>query len=345
MVFFFVFILSIVIVFLIAGTMFSAPSYKGPVSVHFNGKKFINPGNIKEQSLFDVLKWMRQRKRGPWNELKTAEYGKHPLAREKENIRITFINHSTFLIQADGLNILTDPVWSFRVSPFAWAGPKRMRPPGIRFEDLPRIDVVLLSHNHYDHLDLPTMRMIFGAHHPVIITPLGVKAFLDQQMIAGAADLEWWEEKKVNDSVSVQCVPAQHFSGRGAFDRNETLWCGYVLKTSKGNIYFAGDTGYNDKTFKEIGERFGKMKISLLPIGAYKPVWFMHPVHTSPEESVIIHKEVRSEKSIGTHIGTFPLGDEGQSDPADDLRLACAKHQLNENDFFVLKEGEVYIVE
>lgn len=323
--------------------LISAPRYNGPVSDHFDGKKFFNPGNGKPQGLTAVLKWLITRKLGAWAESKTNDFGKRPLAHEKETVRVTFVNHSTFLIQVDGVNILTDPVWSLRVSPFTWAGPKRMRLPGIRFEDLPRIDVVLISHNHYDHLDLPTMRTLFGAHHPTIITPLGVKAFLDQQMISGSVDMDWWEEQGLKNSVIVQSVPAQHFSGRGALDRDATLWCGYVLKTSKGNIYFAGDTGYNNATFKEIGERFGKMHISLLPIGAYKPSWFMSPVHTSPEEAVKIHLEVKSEKSIGTHFGTFPLADEGMEDPVTDLKLAMAKYNLNANQFSVLKEGEVYI--
>jgi L-ascorbate metabolism protein UlaG (beta-lactamase superfamily) len=340
-----VIILAIPVIFISVGAYLSGPSYKGPVSDHFDGKKFINPGGIQQQGLGSVLKWMLNRERGPWKEQKTADYGKRPVSREKETIRITFVNHSTFLIQVDGLNIITDPIWSTRTSPFTWAGPKRMRLPGIRFEDLPRIDAVLISHNHYDHLDLPTMRTIFGGHHPRIITPLGVKEFLDQESITGATDMDWWQEQRLSDSVSVQCVPAQHFSARGAFDRNETLWCGYVIKTSKGNIYFAGDTGYNENTFKEVGERSGKMQVSLLPIGAYKPNWFMAPVHTSPEEAVKIHFDVRSEKSFGIHFGTFPLGDEGQEDPVLDLRRACAKYNLNENQFTVLKEGEAYIHE
>jgi L-ascorbate metabolism protein UlaG (beta-lactamase superfamily) len=339
--FFFLFIIILIPVIIIAaGAYFSAPVYKGPVSDHFDGKKFINPGGIPMKGLPDVLKWMMERKKGEWKEDKTEAYGNRPLQWEKESIRITFVNHSTFLIQVDGMNILTDPVWSTRTSPFSWAGPKRMRLPGIKLEDLPRIHTVLLSHNHYDHLDLPTMRTVFGAHHPKIVTPLGVKAFLDSESISGSTELDWWDEIKLNDSISVLCVPAQHFSARGMFDRNATLWCGYVLKTSKGNIYFAGDTGYNDKTFKEIGEKAGAMKVSLLPIGAYKPEWFMSPVHVSPEGAVKIHLDVKSGTSIGTHFGTFSLGDEGREDPANDLKAALSKYNLNENQFVTLKEGE-----
>jgi L-ascorbate metabolism protein UlaG (beta-lactamase superfamily) len=338
-------ILAVPVLFVTVGAYLSAPQYKGPVSDHFDGRKFINPGNVRPQGLREVLKWMLNRKRGEWKELKTEAYGKRPLDHEKENIRITFVNHSTFLIQVDGLNILTDPVWAKRTSPFSWAGPRRMRLPGIRFEDLPRIHAVLISHNHYDHLDLQTMRMVFGAHHPKIVTPLGVKAFLDGESIAGVTDLDWWQEIQLSDSVKVQAVPAQHFSGRGMLDRDATLWCGYVLKTSKGNIYFAGDTGYNDKTFREIGEKTGNMKVALLPIGAYKPSWFMSPVHTSPEEAVKIHFDVRSQNSIGTHFGTFPMADEGAEEPVADLRKALTKYNVNEEMFVALKEGEMKIIE
>lgn len=345
MLFIVIVILAVPVLFVTVGAYLSGPQYKGPVSDHFDGKKFINPGNVQPQGLKEVLKWMFNRKRGEWKEVKEEAYGKRPLDHEKEHIRITFVNHSTFLIQVDGLNILTDPVWGKRTSPFSWVGPRRMRLPGIRFEDLPRIHAVLISHNHYDHLDLQTMRMVFGAHHPKIVTPLGVKAMLDNESIAGATDLDWWKEMPLSDSVKVQAVPAQHFSGRGMLDRDATLWCGYVLKTSKGNIYFAGDTGYNDKTFKEIGERTGPMKAALLPIGAYKPSWFMSPIHTSPEEAVKIHLDVSSQNSIGTHFGTFPLADEGMDEPVADLKKALSRYNVNEERFVALKEGEVKIIE
>ena len=338
-------VIVIPVIFISVGFYVSAPKYSGSRSDHFDGKKFINPAGVQAKGLKEVFMWMINRKRGEWNENKTESYGRRPLSREKETIRITFVNHSTFLIQVDGLNILTDPIWSKRTSPFTWAGPKRMRLPGLKFEDLPRIDAVLISHNHYDHLDLPTMRTVFGSSHPKIFTPLGVKAFLDSESISGSTEMDWWDEISLNDSVKLISVPAQHFSGRGMFDRDATLWCGYVLKTTKGNIYFAGDTGYNDRTFKEIGERCGKMRASLLPIGAYQPRWFMSPIHTSPEEAVKIHFDVKSTTSIATHFGTFPLADDSFEDPVNDLRLALARYNVNENQFLVLKEGEVEIIE
>ena len=329
----------------LTGILISAPGYHGPPSDHFDGSKFRNPANIKAKGAVEVFKWMMSRERVPWKEITTENYGKRPLDHFKDGVRITFVNHSTFLVQVDGLNILFDPVWSKRASPFRWIGPKRMKPPGIKFEDLPRIHYVILTHNHYDHLDIRTMRMVFGAHHPKVVAPLGIKAFLDSQYISGTIEMDWWQESALNEKVNIQAVPAQHFSGRGLFDRDATLWCGYVMKTSRGNIYFAGDTGYNVQTFKDIGLRCGPIKISMLPIGAYKPAWFMSPIHTSPEESVKIHLDVQTTTSIAMHFGTFPLADDGQDDPVTDLHLALAKYKIPLEDFLTLKEGEVRILE
>ncbi len=329
----------------IVGSSLSAPKHNGPSTDHFDGKKFFTPNGRKPEGFGSVLKWMLNRNRGAWKEDLSEAYGQHPLAHEKENIRITFINHSTFLIQVDGVNILTDPIYSKRASPFDWAGPKRMRLPGIRFEDLPRIDLVLISHNHYDHLDIQTLRTLFGGHHPQFITPLGVKALLDNEKIAGATDLDWWQQHAGKNGVTITCVPAQHFSGRGLLDRDATLWCGYTIKTSKGVIYFAGDTGYNQSIFTQIGEKAGSIKISLLPIGAYKPYWFMSAVHTSPEDAVKAHIDLKSQNSIGIHFGTFPLADEGYEDPVKDLGAALSKYNIREGDFTTLKQGEVKIFE
>jgi L-ascorbate metabolism protein UlaG (beta-lactamase superfamily) len=326
------------------GVMISGPKYRGPVSDHFDGNKFFTPGAAQPHGLKEVLRWMLSRKRLPWKE-SDATPGKRPLGFFKDGIRVTFVNHTTFLIQVDGVNILTDPVWSKRTSPFRWLGPKRVRPAGLRLEDLPRIDYVLLSHNHYDHLDIHTLRVIAGAHHPQIITPLGVKAFLDAEDIPKAHDVDWWEEIEMKNDVRLTAVPAQHFSGRGMLDRDATLWCGYILSTTKGKIYFAGDTGYHPRLFKEIGARTGTIRLSILPIGAYKPSWFMSPVHTSPEEAVQIHLDVKSALSLASHFGTFPLADDGFEDPLNDLRLAKNKFQIPQDSFIALKEGDPLILE
>ncbi|MBK5277870.1 MAG: MBL fold metallo-hydrolase [Bacteroidia bacterium] len=332
-------ILGFIVGVLILGFILSGPKYTGSVTDHFDGKKFINPTGIKAKDLGDVLKWMLKRKHGPWKEKKEIPFGDKPIS-TSDKLRITYVNHSTFLIQIKGMNILTDPVWSERTSPFTFAGPKRMRPPGIRFEDLPKIDVVLLSHNHYDHLDLPVMKKIFDIHNPKIVTPLGLKTFLEQNNISGHGDLDWWDEVILNDSLKVQAMPAQHFSGRGMYDRDATLWCGYLIKSSEGNIYFAGDTGYNEKTFKEIGERCTPIAVALVPIGAYKPQWFMSPIHCSPEEAVKIHQEVKAKISIADHYGTFPLADDGDEDPKEELVKALEKFNVSKEQFLLLKEGQ-----
>jgi len=326
--------------FVVVGYGISGPKYSGAVTDHFDGKKFINPGHIQAKGLKDVLKWSFDRKRGQWKEINTAAPSDRPVPRVNEGVRITFVNHSTFLIQTDGLNILTDPVWSKRVSPFSFAGPRRMRPPGLPFEELPQIDVVLLSHNHYDHLDIETMKKIFRIHRPRIITPLGVQAYLEDNQINGTRDMDWWDEYALNDNLTVTATPAQHFSGRGTFDRDATLWCGYLIKRKGGNIYFAGDTGYNDQTFKEIGVRGAPIHLALVPIGAYKPNWFMSPIHCSPEEAVQIHIDLNSRQSIASHFGTFPLADEGEEEPVNDLVMARARYGIASDDFIALSEGE-----
>lgn len=336
-------LITAVVGIIIIGLALSGPRYRGPVSDHFNGLKFLNPGKVKAKGGVDVIKWMITRKPGSWTENKADDFGKHPLGHFKDGMRITFINHATFLIQVDGVNILTDPVWSRRVSPFKWTGPRRMKSPGIRFEDLPRIHAVLLTHNHYDHLDLETMRMVWGAHHPEIIVPLGVKKFLEASHIKVTCEMDWWQRMELQSKLAIECVPAQHFSGRGLLDRDATLWCGYVIKTSAGTIYFAGDTGYNEETFKEIRARCGPFKTSMIPIGAYEPRWFMSPIHVSPEEAIKIHRDVRSEASIAMHFGTFPLADDGGDDPVTNLKQAMKKYQVGDEEFLILKEGEARV--
>src|SRR5689334_18311601 len=231
--------LSVIIVFFGIGFLLSGPKYSGEVSDHFDGKRFINPGNVEAKGLKDVFKWLFTRKRTKWGASSNESYGEKPIARVQSHNRITFINHSTFLIQLNGLNILTDPIWSERASPFGWSGPKRMRPPGIRFDDLPQIDAILLSHNHYDHLDISTLKKLSSQYNPTIFTALGVGAFLKNRNINSVTEMDWWHGQMLNNETELVAAPAQHFSGRGMFDRDGTLWVGFVIKMKAGNIYFA----------------------------------------------------------------------------------------------------------
>lgn len=338
----------IILVFLLAvqllGWMFSAPVYKGPVSDHFDGKKFINPAGVQPAGFKDLIKWMRHREKREWKEIKDAKFGPAPAERvDGDSIVVTFVNHSTFLIQTKGLNILTDPVWSEYASPVSFAGPKRMRPPGIRFEDLPRIDIILLTHNHYDHLDINTLKNISSLYNPVIYTPLGVGLFLKKKGIDNFREMDWWDEVELVFGIKLICTPAQHFSGRGMFDRDKTLWSGFALMTEKGSIYYSGDTGFGE-FFYEIATRIAPVRLAFLPIGAYKPSWFMSPIHTSPAEAVMIHQILKSPQSIGMHFGTFALADEGMEEPGDELNKLIEQKVLTVEEFVRLNEGKAIII-
>jgi L-ascorbate metabolism protein UlaG (beta-lactamase superfamily) len=245
----------------------------------------------------------------------------------------------TLLVQMNDVNVLTDPVWSERVSPVSWIGPRRHRPPGLRFEDLPQIDLVLLSHNHYDHLDLPTLRRLSRRDRPAFLCGLGVGALLKRNQFSEVIELDWWESVPVPRSLSAASVPAQHFSGRTPFDRNRTLWTGFVLSGSAGNVFFAGDTGYGPH-FGEIRERFEKVRLALLPIGAYKPAWFMGPVHESAVEALAAHRDLKASTSVGTHFGTFELADDGELEPAREIELLLAESPEPKPRFWVLENGE-----
>jgi len=301
-------------------TMVAAPHYHGPVTDHFDGKRFRNLES-GWQSEGSFLKWQMTRDPGTWPEWIDSRPGPPPPRRVDDGrIRVTWVNHATMLIQMDGVNLLTDPIWSERCSPFSFAGPKRHRAPGLRFEDLPPIDAVLVSHNHYDHLDLPTLRRLSGAR---IFTPLGNSALMARHGVRGATDLDWWRTARVSDRVTVTLVPAQHFCARAMSDRNVTLWGGFVISGPSGNAYFAGDTGWG-RHFAQIAERFGPMRVAMLPIGAYLPRWFMKPAHISPAEAIDAHAALQARTSIAMHYGTFRLGDDGYSEPARDLRAAVA---------------------
>jgi L-ascorbate metabolism protein UlaG (beta-lactamase superfamily) len=310
------------------------------VTDHFDGKRFYNYGNQERRSYASLLRWALTRDRGPWTEVKNSPSTMPPEKEIRDRIRITHINHTTFLIQLDGINILTDPIWSERASPFSWIGPKRMRPPAFPLHELPPIHLILLSHNHYDHLDLATLKHLDLMFKPSYIVPLGVSLLLNENSIGtNITELDWWQVNPFQ-GLRIEGLPAHHSTARGAFDRDCTLWCGYSIESSMGKVYFAGDTGYDKETFRKIGEGSGPFRISIIPIGAYKPVWFMSPVHCTPAEALKIHHDVQSQQSIASHFGTFPLGDESQTEPRDDLHQACVEANFDLSLFVIPEAGQ-----
>jgi L-ascorbate metabolism protein UlaG (beta-lactamase superfamily) len=341
-----VLILVVVIGALVIGYVISGPRYTGPVSDHFDGKEFFTPGAPSPKGFKEVIGWQLNHERTqPWGSFHHDPPAPAPPARVPDGpVRVTFVNHSTVLLQFDGLNVLTDPIFDERVSPFQFVGPKRNAPPGIRFEDLPKIDILLLSHNHWDHLEIGTVQKLCIRDQPKVYCPLGVKAFLEQHDCKNVTELDWRQSAVYDAKTTIHCVQAQHFSGRGLFDRNATLWAGYVVDNNAvGKLYFAGDSGYGPH-FAAIGEEFGPLKLALIPIGAYKPKWFMSPIHCSPAEAVSIHEDVRSEQSVAIHFGTFPLADDGETEPVDDLRRALAEKQIPADRFQALKAGGSLLV-
>ena len=315
--------------------LLAGPHYRGPQSDHFDGKRFHNHQS-GWQSGESFIKWMLNREKGVWREWVDDPPGPKPPARVPD-LRVTFVNHATTLVQMNGVNIITDPIWSQRCSPVQFAGPKRHRPPGIRFEDLPKIDVVLVSHNHYDHLDVATLRRLQKRDDPKILAPLGNAELMAQHGIEGARDLDWWNSAGPIGPLTITLVPSQHFCARGVSDRNATLWGGFVVSGPAGNVYFAGDTGWG-KHFGEIAQRFRSVRLALLPIGAYLPRWFMKPVHISPAEAVDAHHALKASTSVAIHFGTFHLGDDGEHQPVEDLQRAMAGK--GDPRFWVLGFGE-----
>ena len=308
-------------------------------------KRYHNQYNdIPTHSVGDVIRWLlfrpKVRKPGKFHSSVKAV----PAERvESRSLQVTFINHSTVLIQCDGYNILTDPIWSMRCGPLGITGPKRLAPPGVLFENLPQIDLVLLSHNHYDHADLPTLKKLASVHQPIICVPKGVKKWLERHRINGAIEFDWWQEGPINESLHVAFVPAQHYARRGLFDHNRTLWGGFVIKTPHGTIFFACDTAYGPH-FAEIRKRYGAPGLALLPIGSYEPRWLMQGVHMSPEDAVMAHLDLNAAYSLGIHHGTFKLGDEDFYAPITELHSALIKHQVPPEQFLTLKNGESWSI-
>jgi len=322
----------------------------GDSSHYGSGDIFINPyvdeGN--EPGFLQILKWFWERKSPDTDDSTIAV----TVSRETPNLtqvfnpndsllQVTWIGHSTFLVQLDGVNFLTDPIFSERSSPIKWIGPKRMTPPAIPIDALPPVDFVLISHNHYDHLDLPTVHAL--GNNSKWFVPLGVKIFLESEGITNVEELDWWSQVTIG-RLKIFCTPNQHFSGRTPFDRNECLWASWAIISPNQRVWFAGDTGYNSFQFKEIGGKFGPFDLALIPIGAYDPEWIMRDHHVNPFEAVGVHTDVRSKFSIGMHWGTFTLTDEPIGEPPRLLKEAVRVAALDSASFVTVPQGRTILI-
>lgn len=313
----------------------SSTEYK--ISDHYNGKEFFNPGGDQgPKSFFSVLKWKLTSSSSDWPKKIEPPYPLATPVASSDKLIVTFVNHASFLIQLDGQNILTDPVWSKRASPFSFAGPSRVHPPGIEFDKLPKIDLVLISHNHYDHMDSETIKMLEDKFSPTFVVPLAniekMKSFGAKKIV----ELDWWETFNLNPDLKITLAPAKHWSSRTLNDKCEALWGSFMIDSKVEKIYFGGDTGYGPH-FTEIHKRLGTPTLSILPIGGYEPRWFMKSMHMNPEEAVLAHIDLESKLSVGMHFGTFQLTDEAIDSPEKDLSMALDK--LKVKNFKTIKPG------
>jgi L-ascorbate metabolism protein UlaG (beta-lactamase superfamily) len=306
---------------------------------HFDGKRFYNPDAPQARGFADVLRWtLTSRAESSPAFVADVTPSTPPAGVEGDRLRVTLVNHSTVLIQMSGLNVLTDPIWSERASPFLWVGPRRHRAPGVRLEELPVIDAVLISHNHYDHLDLPTLRLLTARGARTFVVPRGVAALLRAEGIGSISELDWGDNVVIG-GTSVTAVPALHFSARGLSDRNRTLWCGYLIAAHGGPVYFAGDTAFGGH-FQSIRDAYGAPRLALLPIGAYEPRWFMSSAHMCPEEAIRAHAILNARTSIAIHHGTFQLADDGIDTAEEKLRSLWPPESSPPESFLILKNGE-----
>jgi L-ascorbate metabolism protein UlaG (beta-lactamase superfamily) len=307
-----------------------------PDSDHFDGTHFFNPTGLAAQPFSAVPRMLLER-RTPWP-VRIDDPPRALPALERSVAIVTFIGHATFLIQTAAGNILTDPMYAERASPLRMVGPRRVRQPALRFDSLPPISTVLLSHNQYDHCDLHTLRALAERFDPIVVTPLGNGALVRSARIRRVEELDWWQEAKA-PAWPITLTPAHHFSARGPFDRNRALWGGFTLTVDRTRIYFAGDSAYSS-LFGDVRHRIGPIDLALLPIGAYEPRWFMKAVHMNPAEAVQAHLDLGAPESIGMHFGTFQLTTEGIDEPLRALEEARAARGVAPSRFRTLDFGD-----
>jgi len=308
---------------------------RGP-SDHFDGRRFRNLSRPAPQPFSAVPRMLRE-PRVPWPRRIDVVPQLPPALDARADAVVTFVGHSTFLVQTPAGNLLTDPMYSDRAGPLNIVGPRRVRAPAVRIEDLPPIAVVLLSHNHYDHCDLRTLRKLARRFDPILVTPLGNGPLTRRAGIRRVEELDWWEHAQTTP-LPVTLTPAHHFSARTPWDRNRALWGGFVVRAGGCSIYFAGDSAYAP-FFRDIPRRLGAIDLALLPIGAYEPRWFMQAVHMNPAEAVQAHLDLGASASIGMHFGTIQLTAEGINDPVHDLAEALREREVPPDRFATLEFG------
>lgn len=334
---------------LAAGAKNDNPYYSGPPSDHFDGRIFFNPEGIPPRPFTDLLRWQFGGGRAKWPSSWPSPF---PMAKaetltDESALRVTMVGHATLLIQIAGLSILTDPVWSQRVSPVSFLGPRRVNEPGIAFDDLPPIDIVLLSHNHYDHFDTATLRRLNQAHDPLLVTPLGNDAIVRKD-VPGMRIFcgDWGASHEVtapSGKATVHIEPAHHWSARGTGDRRMALWSAFVVETSAGKVYVAGDTGFHRGiNYRDAAQKHGGFRLAVLPIGAYEPRWFMEGQHQNPEEALEGMSLCNADFAAGCHWGTFQLTNEAIDEPRDRLHAALDRAGVARERFRPMLPGETW---
>lgn len=334
-------------------TCHSSASHYDQRKSHHTESGFRNPDpNFIQHGMGSLLKWAVSR----WTNdvsLNPEDYSIQTKTNDGQAIKdfqgkwsVTWIGHATTLIQIDGYTILTDPIWSDRCSPFTWAGPKRYTEPGIELDDLPNIDLVLISHNHYDHMDLPTLLELQKRFSPRFYVGLGNQSFLESEGLLNVKEMDWWDEdiffkEAKSDPLKITFTPTQHFSSRSPFDQNRTLWGSFLMIGSQSKVYFAGDTGYFDG-FRKISEKVGNLDLAILPVGAYEPKWFMEPVHVDPTQSVQAFIDLKANYMLPMHYNTFVLSDEPLDQPLQETIRAFEEKGLQKSRLLGIQIGESF---
>jgi len=315
-----------------------------PRSDHFNGKTFFQPRHPRPFRRRDFWRWQLTAQRRPWPKTVPFAAPPPPPVPRGDDVVVTWIGHASFLLQTAGGNFLIDPVFSRRTSPVTWAGPQRVHPPGVAFDALPRIDAVLISHDHYDHLDVATLRSLAAKHAPRFIAPLRHRELLAANGAREIVELDWWDSHALWSQASVTLTPTMHWSNRLGSPRNHRLWGGFFFQLGPKRAWFVGDTAYDASIFREIRQRLGEPDLALVPIGGYEPRWFMAPMHVNPAEAVELHRESGARRSIAMHWGTFRLSDEGRDEPVEALAAARGAMGLSEEAFGILPPGGSIVV-